>query len=118
MSKEEKHMGIPKPKYDPKKTKPKVIRATKAKPFLLIIPEREPTGEEALEAEQSRLEHRWWPEWFMPWKEHRINKYTTEKAANEALRTYKRRIDNGTDTYHAKFFEMERAIIVDTRSKK
>ena len=117
MSKDEKKMGVPKPKYDPEKAKPKIIRASRTKPFLLIIPEREPTPEEAAYHEKDKREHTWWPDWCMIWKEHRINKYATAKAADEALRTYKKRIDNNADEYHSKIYEMDRAIVVDTRSK-
>jgi hypothetical protein len=117
MSKSDKHMGIPKPKYDPRMKKPKILKASKSKPWMLTIPEREPTDKELKDAEYARQNMSWYPDWLLPWKEKRIDKYSSLKSAKQALATHRKKSKSDTGgwkSYPYCHWELDRAIITNT----
>lgn len=104
-------MGIPKPKYDPKMKKPQTIRPTKDKPYMVLIPEREPTEEELIDIKKKKEYYNLWPDWMMPWVEHRIGKYATRKAAETAVKNKLKKMKSKS-LWDFRFREYERMIIV------
>ena len=119
MSKSDKKMGIPKPKYDPEKAKERKYKAPKNKPFVLVIPEREPTEAELADEEAKKGSQRWWPDWFKPWTEKVLGKFPSEKSAQQSLDDAKKKKANDTcrDIWY-RGQEYERAVIIDTRKKE
>ena len=109
MTKEQKHLGVPKPKYSPSKNESHQHAYRKSKPYSLVIPEREPTARELEEVQTGAWQ---FVSFIAPWHEMTLGRYVKYSDAIKALMALRKK-QKGGDWFTCRL-ELNRAEIMNT----